>query len=404
MKNYGMRWVELHDVEEVRKALTQIGSDPGGISRMAAKGITRVIKLEQVPLSAAHILKQEMLSVGGDAAVHRDVIVNRVEATDILLLGSMRQLRALSGKLTAQPFGLKELGRLIKTLLQGLEPKDKRKLDCCGRTLILGERTLIMGILNVTPDSFSDGGKFNDVERALKQATQLIEEGADILDLGAQSTRPGIREISAEEEWLRMAPVLRALVDVVKIPLSIDTYYADVAEKALACGAHMINDVWGLQRDREMAKVAGRYQAPVIVMHNQKGTAYHHLVGDMFTFLRESIRLAEEQGLSGDQIILDPGIGFGKTTAQNLELMARLAEFKSLNHPLLLGASRKSMIGNTLDLPVEERLEGTLATSVLGAAAGVDILRVHDVLSNRRAVQMADAIIRGQRGTGFAGA
>ena len=191
----------------------------------------------------------------------------------------------------------------------------------------------------------------------------------------------------------------------VAVPVSIDTYKASVAAKALEAGAHLINDVWGLQKDPDMARVVGEYQAPVIVMHNQEGTSYNHLMGDMMTFLRRSIERAEAQGLSGDQIIVDPGIGFGKTAEQNLEVMARLAEFRSLGHPLLLGTSRKSFIGKILDQTVvEERLEGTLATSVLGVVAGVDIIRVHDVLANRRAVQMADAILRGQRGAYYVGA
>ena len=210
--------------------------------------------------------------------------------------------------------------------------------------------------------------------------------------------------MSAEEEWHRLEPVLKALLELVEVPISIDTYKASVASKALEAGAHIINDIWGLQKDPDMARVVGECQAPVIVMHNQNGANYHHLMGDIFDFLRQSIEQAEAHGLSGDQIILDPGIGFGKTTEQNLEVMARLAEFKTLGHPVLLGTSRKSMIGKTLNLAVNERLEATLATSVLGVVAGMDIIRVHDVQANRRAVQMADAIVRGQRGVHYVGA
>lgn len=404
MQTYNMRWVSLDNLDEARTALKQIGSDPGGIAHMAGKGLGRGIKLEQVPLRVAHILKQEMLSVGGDAAVHRDVITNNVETTDVMLLGTVRQLEHLTKKVLSQPFGLKKVGEALKQLLMALESPKSRILNCRGKELILGERTLVMGILNVTPDSFSDGGRYFNIEDAVAQAERMVNEGADILDVGAESTRPNHAAVSAEEEWRRLEPVLKALLERVSIPVSVDTYKASVAAKALEIGAHIINDVWGLQRDPDIAQVVGDYQAPVIVMHNQEGTDYHHLMGDIFTFLKESIRRAETHGLSGDQIILDSGIGFGKTTDQNLEVMARLAEFRSLGHPVLLGTSRKSMIGKTLDLTVDERLEGTLATSVLGVVAGVDIIRVHDVQANSRAVKMTDAIVRGQRGVHYVGA
>lgn len=404
MQTYGIRWVTLDNLEETKRALTQIGSDPGGIAHMAGKAIGRGIKLEQVPLWVAHILKQEMLSVGGDAAVHRNVIINKIEATDVLLLGTVRQLGKLASKVLAQPFGLKKIGHDLKQLLADLEPSKTRILKCRGMELKLGERTLVMGILNVTPDSFSDGGKFFDINDAITQAKRMVEEGVDILDIGAESTRPQHEVVSADDEWRRLEPVLKSLLEHVSIPISIDTYKASVAAKALEAGAHIINDIWGLQKDPDMARVVGEYQAPVIVMHNQEGTTYHHLMGDMLNFLRTSIELAEAHGLSGDQIMVDPGVGFGKTTEQNLEVMARLAEFRTLGHPVLLGTSRKSMIGKTLNLPVDERLEGTLATSILGVVAGVDIIRVHDVQANCRAVQMADAIVRGQRGAHYVGA
>lgn len=404
MQVYGMRLVTIDNLLEARSALAQIGADPGGVASMAGKGIGRAIKLEQVPLRVAHILKQEMLSVGGDAAVHRNVITNSVDSTDIMLLGTVRQLERLSRKVLAQPFGLKKIGQALKQLLITLEPARSRSLNCRGKELILGERTLVMGILNVTPDSFSDGGRYSSLKDAISQAQRMVEEGADILDIGGESTRPNHLEVSAEEEWKRLEPILKILLEQVAVPISIDTYKASVAAKALEAGAHMINDIWGLQKDPDMAKVVGDYGVPVVIMHNQDGTAYRQLMGDIFAFLHKSIELAETNGLTGDQIIVDPGIGFGKTTEQNLEVMARLAEFKSLGHPVLLGTSRKSMIGKTLNLEVNERLEGTLATSVLGVVSGVDIIRVHDVRANSRAVQMADAIIRGQRGVRYVGA
>ncbi len=403
MKDYGLRWIEFANETEAIQALNKIGSSEAGVKLMAGKALGRGLKLENVPLRVANILKQEMLAADGDAAVHRDVVVNKIEESDILLLGTVRQFEHVANKLFAQPFGLKELGKALKQLLKTLEPPAQRTLDCRGKKLILGERTLVMGILNLTPDSFSDGGKFFNIEDSIRQAERLVTEGADILDIGAESTRPGHQEVDAGEEWRRVEPVLKALAGI-SVPISVDTYKAEVAGKALQAGANIINDVWGLQRDPDLARVLGEYGAPVVVMHNQNGTQYHHLMGDIFAFLRKSIELAENNGLVGDQIIVDPGIGFGKTNEHNLEVLSRLKEFRTLGKPILLGTSRKSTIGKTLDLPVDERLEGTIATSVLGVAAGVDIIRVHDVQANRRAIQMSDAIIRGQRGANYVGA
>ena len=271
-------------------------------------------------------------------------------------------------------------------------------IDCRGKTLELGKRTLIMGILNVTPDSFSDGGKYYILQTALDHATQLINEGADILDIGAESTRPGHQEISADEEWGRLEPVLKELVKMSPIPLSLDTQKAAIAEKALDLGVHIINDIWGLQKDAGMAQVVGAYKSPVVIMHNKHDTHYRDLIGEILRFLARSIDLAIKSGVPEDQIIIDPGIGFGKTTEQNIEVIRRLDELKSLGFPVLLGVSRKSVIGKTLNLPVEERLEPTIALGILGIVAGIDILRVHDVLPHKKATLMADIILGRSKG------
>ena len=262
--------------------------------------------------------------------------------------------------------------------------------------LSLGTKTYIMGILNVTPDSFSDGGKFNELDMAVAHAKEMIEEGADIIDIGAESTRPGSKEVSAEEELERLLPIIEKLVVEVKAPISVDTYKASVADRCLESGAHMINDVWGLQRDRDMAAVIAKHNVPVTIMHNQIGTEYKtDIMEEICRFLRNSINLALEAGIKPENIILDPGIGFGKTSGQNMEVMDRLDELNYLGYPVLLGTSRKSMIGKILDLPPEERVEGTVATSVMGAIKGVDIVRVHDVVENYRALKVTDAIVRG---------
>lgn len=270
-------------------------------------------------------------------------------------------------------------------------------IDCRGHQLVLGDKTLIMGILNVTPDSFSDGGKFNRQEAALVRAQKLIEEGADIIDIGGESTRPGYTEISAQEEWQRLRPVIEHLCTHSSVPISVDTQKAEVAYKALEAGAHIINDIWGLQKDPEMANAAACFGAPVIIMHNKNEASYQDLWTEMCDFFYKSMEIALRKGINEDQIILDPGIGFGKTPDHNLEILSRLEELESLGRPILLGASRKSVIGKALGLPVEERLEPTIAISVLGVAAGVDILRVHDVKENKKAVMMADEIIKRKR-------
>ncbi|AOY78332.1 dihydropteroate synthase [Clostridium formicaceticum] len=255
-----------------------------------------------------------------------------------------------------------------------------------------------MGILNVTPDSFSDGGNYSDIEKAVTHAQKMVLEGADIIDIGGESTRPGAGEVPADVELSRVLPVLERLVREVKVPISVDTYKAQVAEKVLEAGAHIINDVWGLQRDLDMAGVIAKYDVPVIVMHNQLGTEYDKdIVESISDFFKKSIHMALEAGVKKEKIILDPGIGFGKTPQQNMEIMARLGEFNALGHSILLGTSRKSMIGKILDLPPEQRVEGTLATSVMGIVQGVDIIRVHDIVENVRTVKVTDAIVRLQQ-------
>ena len=257
------------------------------------------------------------------------------------------------------------------------------------------KRTYIMGILNVTPDSFSDGGNFNSVDKALQHAKAMINEGADIIDLGGESTRPGHNYVDADEELRRVIPVIKKLKEELDTPISVDTYKAKVADESLKLGVEMINDVWGLRKDKDMAQVIAKYDAHVCIMHNQDNTEYDKdIMESIKDFLAESINIAIEAGIDKNKIVLDPGIGFGKTYEQNLEVLKRLGELKVLGYPILLGTSRKSVIGNTLDLPPKERVEGTIATTVLGVRDGVDIVRVHDVEKNLRAAKMADAIYR----------
>jgi dihydropteroate synthase len=262
-----------------------------------------------------------------------------------------------------------------------------------GVPLELGNRTLIMGILNATPDSFSDGGKYMDVDAAVRHARDMAEQGADILDIGGESTRPGFEAVDAEEEIRRVVPIISALREALPgMALSIDTYKAATARQALEAGAHIINDIWGLKGDPDMASVAAEYGCPVIISHNRTDSSYNDLVPDVIADLKSSIGRAEEAGINADAIWLDPGIGFAKTYNDNLEMMGRLHELAELGYPVLLGTSRKRFIRQALDLPVDEVVLGTAATVAIGIAQGCQIVRVHDVRDMRRAALMADAI------------
>lgn len=262
-------------------------------------------------------------------------------------------------------------------------------------------KTYIMGILNITPDSFSDGGSFYDIELALKHAEDMIKKGAHILDIGGESTRPGHTQITDEEEITRIVPVIKAIKENFDIPISVDTYKSKVAEAAILAGADLINDIWGLKYDGTMAEVIARYNKPCCLMHNRRDTDYQNFMEDVKADLRESVEMARKAGITADKIILDPGVGFAKTYEQNLEIIAKLDELKELDCPILLGTSRKSVIGLTLDLPVEERLEGTLATTVMAVEHGCAFVRVHDVQANARAVLMTEKILQSKKNIGI---
>lgn len=285
------------------------------------------------------------------------------------------------------------------------------------RTLVWGSRTYVMGVLNITPDSFSGDGILarggSPLQAALEQARSFVEAGADILDVGGESTRPGSQPVDAEQEMERVLPVIRALAAEFDVLISVDTYRAQVAEAALQAGAAMVNDVWGLRADPQLAAVVASHQAPVILMHNRSswahaevrdrlggryvGMQYDDLLQDVCRELLESVALAQAAGIPDERIILDPGIGFGKTVEQNLELIDRLGEIRALGYPVLLGPSRKSFIGYTLDLPPDQRLEGTAAAVAIGIDRGADIVRVHDVREMIRVARMTDAIVRRAR-------
>ncbi len=277
------------------------------------------------------------------------------------------------------------------------------KLRCGKYELRLGRRTHIIGILNVTPDSFSNGGLYHLPDRAIRRGEEMVEEGADLIDVGGESTRPGSLPISIDEELRRVIPVVKELVKKLKVPISIDTYKAEVARRALDVGVHMVNDISGLRDKSNLAKVVAEFDGPVVIMHMQ-GTPgnmqdnphYGSVVPEIISFLREAARRALLSGIKREKIIVDPGIGFGKRTKHNLEIIKNLREFRSLSLPILIGVSRKSLIGDVLGLPVEDRLEGTAAAVVCSIMGGAHILRVHDVMPMVRVARMVDAILAGE--------
>ncbi|MBS4054285.1 MAG: dihydropteroate synthase [Thermaerobacter sp.] len=268
-------------------------------------------------------------------------------------------------------------------------------LNIKGRAYDLTSRTLVMGILNVTPDSFSDGGRFLRLDEAVEQGLRLKDEGADIIDVGGESTRPGASVVAAAEEMARVLPIIQALSAATDIPISIDTYKPEVAKAALEAGATMLNDVWGGRRERAMLELAAEWGGPICLMHNRHEALYGDLMAEVAADLGASVALALAAGVRSENIILDPGIGFGKTAEHNLLLMRELSEIVALGYPVLLGTSRKAFIGKVLDLPVNDRLEGTAATVAYGITRGARMVRVHDVASMVRVARMTDALLRG---------
>jgi dihydropteroate synthase len=386
------RLIKINNIYSARKAVLDTGADGASLQWLAPKALHAVIKLEAVSSYAANILKQEMLGKGGDAAVHRGTVNCSVKSTDVLLMGSLSQYERLVGKLGQQSGELAGIAGKIHDVLSCFDSCVPGTLECRGRLFPVGKRTLVMGILNVTPDSFSDGGSYTDIESALKRVREMLSEGADIIDIGGESTRPGYSPVSPEVEIRRVVPVVQAVVRETDAVVSIDTTKSEVARKALDVGAHIINDVWGLQRDCHMADVIAGAEAGVVLMHNSVNTEYRDLMGDITKFLQKSIELATTAGISRGSIIIDPGIGFGKTIAQNLEVIRRLHELSVLQLPVLLGTSRKSVIGKVLDIPVEDRAFGTAATIACGIMNGADIIRVHDIREMVMTAVMTDAI------------
>lgn len=267
-----------------------------------------------------------------------------------------------------------------------------QKMQIGSREFQTEGHTYVMGILNVTPDSFSDGGKYQQMDAALFHVEEMIKEGMDIVDIGGESTRPGYTLLSSQEEIERVTPVIEKIKSRFDIPISLDTYKSEVAEAGIAAGANLINDIWGLKYDNRLADVIAKAKLPCCLMHNRKEAEYQNYMQDVLADLQETIRIAQKAGIGENQIILDPGVGFGKSYENNLEIIDKLEMLHTLGYPLLLGTSRKSVIGLTLNLPATERVEGTLATTVMAVLKKAMFVRVHDVKENVRAIRMAEAI------------
>jgi dihydropteroate synthase len=393
-----MRILNITTVDEIYHHMKTIGVDTQGIHLMTPKAIHYILKIEDIPLKSALIIKQEMLSRGGDAAISKGAIELDVKTTDMLLIGTKRQYQLLISKLKQQYFGLPALGDKISKALQRFE-RNTWNIKCKHYQLnISNKRTLIMGILNITPDSFFNGGRYLKYEQAIEQAQKMKEEGADIIDIGGESTRPGAEPVSEDEEKKRILPVIEQ-INKLDIPISVDTYKSGVADAALNAGACIVNDISGLKFDPEMANVIAKHNAGVILMHikgtpkdMQNNPQYKDVINEIIEYLQESINIGLQAGISEDNIIIDPGIGFGKTLQHNLKIINYLRELRILGRPILIGTSRKSFIGKVLDLPVEDRLEGTAATVAVSILQGANIIRVHDVKHMYRVARMVDAI------------
>jgi dihydropteroate synthase len=402
-----VRLLEVEGAEDARRILGELGTDPAGAAIMSRKMVTASVSVENVQARASHIIKQVMLSKGGDCATPRDVfLIDGKDLVNVILIGTEKQLSEAAKSLTAQPFGCKALASELKGFIAGSlgEGGGTRTLRAGDYQLALGGRTLVMGIVNVTPDSFSDGGEFVSFEAARLRALEMAAAGADIIDIGGESTRPGAEAVSLSEEERRTIPLIEAIAAEVRIPISIDTYKSEIAARAMDAGACMVNDVSALRLDERMAPLVAERGVPVILMHMQgmprnmqENPSYDDVVADISRFLLERARHAIAAGIAPEQVLIDPGIGFGKTVEHNLEIIRRLSEFASLGYPLVLGTSRKRFIGSVTGRVVTERIMGTAASVAFSIARGVDVVRVHDVEEMLEVVKMADAIAGRER-------
>jgi len=383
----------------IRSEMASMGVDPVGIDIMEGKSRHHLIRLDDVDLRAALILKQDMLSLGGEAALCREAAGLAIRKTPVLLMGTTRQMRGLVSKLGEQPFKLTDLSRSIEELLDTIDNGSRYVVR--GQDLLSGGRKAVVGILNVTEDSFSDGGKYAERESAVARGIEMATQGADIIDVGGESTRPGARPVNAKEEMEKVIPVIRDLVAEGVNSISVDTTRSEVAEKAIQEGACILNDISGMTFDPRMLHVAAASEASVILMHTrgrpetmQDDLVYDDLMGEVCSYLEGAMDLAMGEGIPAERICLDPGIGFGKSLEQNLELISRIGELRSLGAAVMVGASRKSFIGLLTGADVEHRMPGSIGAAVAAAMKGADMVRVHDIVETVQAM----AVVSGMEG------
>ncbi|SEM31354.1 Dihydropteroate synthase [Syntrophus gentianae] len=403
---YPLRRLQIASPSESAALLKQVGVDPYGIEAMLPKMRHLNILIEGLECKVANILKQEMLSVGGDAAVARQSVACAIERTDAILMGTAKQLRRLASKISCQPFGLRGISEHLQELLAH-DALESVILRTAKREMLFGKKTFIMGILNVTPDSFSDGGKYLCHDAAVAHGVQLVKAGADILDIGGESSRPGADSISLKEEASRVLPVIKRLAREIDIPISIDTTKSEIAQESLAVGAEIINDISAMSFDEGMLKTAIDSEAAVVLMHMRGkpkdmqigDLKYRSVQGEVHFYLQERMAQAVSAGLSREKIIVDPGLGFGKRPEDSLKLLKHLKEFRSLGRPILVGPSRKYFValasrGQEAIPDPQHRVEGTAAAVAAAIMNGAHIVRVHDVLSMKKVAAMTDALLQ----------
>jgi dihydropteroate synthase len=407
-----MRILRPLNHKELKKLMQDIKVDPYGIKIMLPKAVQHLVRINSISCIAVNILKQEMLSLGGDVAVARDALTGKARKTDCLLMATQSQFNRLIEKLNKQPFGLDRLAHDLSDSLTNYQ-KDEFNLELGRYKLALRQgRTYIMGIVNLTPDSFSGDGFFQGLiptglrgtlpkgtvpEQALDFVEKMIDDGADVIDIGGESTRPGAEPIPVKEELERVIPIVKKIAKKIDVPISIDTYKPEVARQALDCGAVMVNDITGL--NNKMAKIVSKYKAGVVIMHMQgnprtmqNNPVYKSLIDELIEYLDRAISEAVAWGIDRERIIVDPGIGFGKTLEHNLEILKRLREFKILGRPMLVGPSRKSFLGKILNAGPQERIFGTVSACVLAVKNGANIIRVHDVKAVKQAIKVLNTI------------
>ncbi len=395
-----VRVKEIKNKKELSEYLKKLGNTPEGINILSQKWKTYLFEIEGIDTRGANILKQDAISVGGDCAVPRCASVFKPGKWTVLLMVNERELGRLTDKLKAQPYGLKELGEKLKEVFENYQ-REEFTIRYRGRELSL-KKPIVMGILNVTPDSFSDGGKFNRLDAAVKRCEEMLKEGAKIIDVGGESTRPGSDPVPVEEELKRVIPAIEEVRKKLGngFFISIDTYKSRVAEEAINAGADIVNDISGFRFDERMAEVVSQFKCPAVVMHikgtpkdMQKNPYYEDVMGEIIDYFREIIKTAEEKGVKREQLIVDPGIGFGKRLEDNLCILRNLKELKVLGRPILIGASRKSFIGKVTEVEIpEKRLAGSISAAVIGATNGARIIRVHDVKETVEALELLSAV------------